>query len=154
MGDLAGVDVYTMPVKVAQSAKQELDGRWESRIDSEYEVTLAPGVDEEASGVSVLWDVPKSLKDFAQGLDSRVPETGDELVERAHQSNVGDLFPRMSSEEYSRIAADGKIPVHSNWKNRIEKHEVAVDSLLNLSGLASFTVDQGKLDDRIRGLIG
>ncbi len=152
--DLAGVDVYTMPVKVAESAKKTLPGRWESRVDREYEITLSPGIDEEASGVSVLWDVPKSLKDFARDLDSKVPKAGDELKDRAHQSGVGDLFPQMSTEEHSRIAADGKIPDHEIWKNRIEKREVAVDSLLNLAGLASFTGDQGKLDDRIRGLIG
>ena len=152
--DLAGVDVYTMPVKVAESAKKELPGRWESRVDREYEITLSPGVDEEASGLSALWDVPESLKGFARGLDSKVPKVGDELVERAHQSGVGDLFPQMSSEDHSRITADGKIPVHDSWKNRIEKREMAVDSLLNLAALASFTVDQGKLDDRIRSLTG
>ena len=151
--DLAGVDVYTMPVKVAQSARKELDGRWESRVDTDYEITLSPGVDDVASGLSSLWDVSQSLKSFVKSLESQVPKTGDELTERAHQSGVGDLFPHMSSEDNSRIAGDGKIPVHDNWKDRIEKQEVAVDSLLNLAGLASFTVDQGKLDDRIRGLI-
>lgn len=151
--DLAGVDVYTMPVKVAGSAKKELDGHWESRVDREYEIALSPGVDEQMAGISALWDVPESLKEFARGLDGSVPATGDELVERAHKSGVGDLFPEMSPEEHSRIAADGKIPVHESWKDRIEKRQVAVDSLLNLAGLASFTGDQGKLDDRIRGLI-
>jgi len=151
--DLAGVDVYTMPVKVAGSAKKELDGRWESRVDTEYEIALSPGVDEQKAGISALWDVPESLKEFARDLDGSDPATGDELVERAQKSGVGDLFPEMSPEDQSRIAADGKIPVHEAWKDRIEKREVSVDSLLNLAGLASFTGDQGKLDDRIRGLI-
>ena len=151
--DLAGVDVYTMPVKVAGSAKKELDGRWESRVDTEYEIALSPGVAEQKAGISTLWDVPESLKEFARDLDGSDPATGDELVERAQKSGVGDLFPEMSPEDQSRIAADGKIPVHEAWKDRIEKREVSVDSLLNLAGLASFTGDQGKLDDRIRGLI-
>jgi transaldolase len=151
--DLAGVDVYTMPVKVATAAKEELTGSWESCVDREYEVSFNPGIDEQSSGLSVLWDVSDSLIAFAEKLDSQPPATGDELVERAHGSGAGDLFPRMSPEDKRRIAADGKIPVHKNWKKRIEKGELAVDSLLNLAGLASFTVDQGKLDDRIRGLI-
>jgi transaldolase len=151
--DLAGVDVYTMPVKVAESAKKELDGTWESRTDRDYDVTFHAGVDEQASGLQKLWAVSEQIKKYARDLDSQPPQTGEELVERAHQAGVGDLFPRMSAEDAGLISSDGKIPVHDNWKDRIEKGELAVDSLLNLAGLASFTVDQGKLDDRIRGLI-
>jgi transaldolase len=151
--DLTGVDVYTMPLKVAQSAASDLDGTWTSRIDREYDITLSPGIDMEDEGLPVLWDVPQVLKDFARDLDGKVPQTGEELVERAHESGLGDIFPELSSEEESRIATDGKIPVRNNWKKRIEKHDVAVDSLLNLAGLASFAGDQGELDERIRGLI-
>jgi transaldolase len=151
--DLAGVDVYTMPVKVAESARKELDGSWESRVDHDYGVSLHAGVDEQVSGLNKLWAVSEQLQTFAWDLDSRPPKTGEELVERSHQGHVGDLFPRLSAADADLISSDGKIPVHGNWKDRIEKGELAVDSLLNLAGLASFTVDQGELDDRIRGLV-
>lgn len=151
--DLAGVDVFTMPVKVAESAKNELDGRWESRIDKEYTVALDRGARRARAGISVLWDVSDELKAFSRNLDGKVPSTGDELVERAHEAGLEDLFPETSSTDLERIASDGKIPVHAVWKERIEKNEVAVDSLLNLAGLASFAADQEKLDERIRGLI-
>ena len=38
--DLAGVDVFTIPVKVAEGAKKELDGAWESRTRADYSVDL------------------------------------------------------------------------------------------------------------------
>jgi len=60
----------------------------------------------------------------------------------------------MSSSDNERIAAEGKIPVLSSWRERIISGEMAPDTLLTLAGLASFTADQRQLDDRIRGIIG
>ena len=64
------------------------------------------------------------------------------------------MFPRLSESDQGAIAADGKIPKHSRWAQRIERGELAVDTLCAAAGLASFTADQGALDDRIRRLIG
>jgi transaldolase len=151
--DLAGVDVFTMPVKVAEGVREELDGTWESRIHTDYTVNLFVKEDMDRIGIAKLWEVSKAEKAFAESLAVSPPSTGDELVERAHQAGVGDIFPRMSAGDLDRIAEDGKIPVHDRWKDRLEKGETAVDALLNLAGLASFAADQADLDDRIRGLI-
>jgi transaldolase len=66
---------------------------------------------------------------------------------------LGEVFPEMSEQELATIAADGKIPKHERWADRIAAGELAVDTLLNLAGLASFTADQNALDKRIAGLI-
>ncbi len=63
------------------------------------------------------------------------------------------MFPSLSKEERSFIASDGKIPVYSRWEKRIKEGTIAPDTLLNLAGLASFTVDQKMLDDRIMSII-
>ena len=76
-----------------------------------------------------------------------------ELVDRAHDMGVGDLFPRWQAADLDRIAADGKIPVHAHWQARIESGELAIDTLLNAAGFFAFAKDQKALDDRIRGLI-
>jgi transaldolase len=60
----------------------------------------------------------------------------------------------MSDDELRRIASDGKIPDFSAWRERIRDGSVAVDALMNLAGLASFTADQRQLDERIAGLLG
>jgi len=72
----------------------------------------------------------------------------------AHDAGLADMFPVMSIKENERIAAEGKIPVLASWKERVLAGELALDTLLTLAGLASFTADQKQLDDRIRGLIG
>jgi transaldolase len=149
---LAGTDVYTIPPKVAAAGRKALPGLFESRLGKHYDVPL----NDEATGLGIekFWEVPKSVVDLGRSLNSKVPVTGEEIVRRAHEAGLGDMFPLMSMEDNKRIAAEGKIPVLASWKERIVQGELAPDTLLTLAGLASFTADQRQLDDRIRGIIG
>jgi len=52
-----------------------------------------------------------------------------------------------------RIARDGKLPNHGARAKRVESGETAVDTLLNLAGLASSTANPNSLDDRVRTLV-
>jgi transaldolase len=63
------------------------------------------------------------------------------------------MFPELSPADLDQIAKDGKIPKHEHWVERIRKGEIAVDTLLNLAGLASFTHDQAQLDQHIESII-
>ena len=63
------------------------------------------------------------------------------------------MFPKLSAEDLKFISDDGKIPNHERWAKRIENGELAIDTLLNLAGLASFTNDQKELDARIERII-
>ena len=63
------------------------------------------------------------------------------------------MFPSLSKEEKGFIASDGKIPVYSRWEQKIKEGKIAPDTLLTLAGLASFTEDQKKLDQRIQSII-
>jgi transaldolase len=83
-----------------------------------------------------------------------LPVTGAELVSRAHDSGCGEMFPVLSADEIKTLDSDGKIPVYSHWEKRIKEGSIAPDTLLTLAGLASFTADQGMLDNRIKGIIG
>jgi len=150
---LAGVDVFTMPTKVARDARETLQPDFESQVATSYEVELNPDVTESQVRIEKLWDVDDSVRAFAESLDENTPESGNELAARARDMGLGDMFPRLSSADLDQIAADGKIPKHERWQDRIEAGELAVDTLLNLAGLASFTQDQKALDERIAGLI-
>jgi transaldolase len=152
--DLAGVDVMTIPTATAAEARQKLDGKWTSRLRESYRVTFAKGVDERKSGLTALWDVTEKEEKLAASLVQEAPGSARELEERAHELGLGSLFPRLSQQDAAALASDGKIPHHERWAARIEKGELAVDSLLTLAGLASFTADQKALDDRIRRLMG
>jgi len=151
---LAGVNVFTIPIKVANEGKQILSGDFRSRLDEEYDVTLNPGIDAERIGFPKLWEVTENELELANNLDKNLPANGEELIERARERGCMDMFPVLTSSDYRVITNDGKIPVHSKWAERIELGELAIDTLLNLAGLASFASDQKQLDDRIGGIIG
>ena len=153
IADLAGVDVYTIPVAVAAEATEKLSGEWERNVDNDYTIHVNEGVSESDLRLQTLWEISESDNRLAENLTSYVPQTADELVEQAHDCAAGDLFPKLSNEELARIAGDGKMPKHTFWAERIKSGELAIDTLLNLAGLASFTSDQEALDDRIRKLI-
>lgn len=148
---LAGTDVYTIPPKVAAAGRKSLTGLFESRLTQRYDVPL----NDTAAGLAIekLWEVPKNLIDLGRRLGKDLPSSGSEIVRMAHEAGLGDMFPVMSLEDNKRITAEGKIPVLASWKERILSGVLAIDTLLTLAGLASFTSDQKQLDDRIRGLI-
>jgi transaldolase len=151
--DLAGVDVMTIPAATAAEARSGKAPVWESRRGAEYVVTFAPGVDPKQLRVSTLWDVSEEEKALASSVAARPPSSPEELVRRAHELGTRDLFPLVGEKDKDLIAADGKIPKHARWEKRIAKGELAIDTLLNMAGLASFTADQSALDGRIRRFI-
>lgn len=148
---LAGIDVFTMPPKVAAAGRKELSGNFTSRTHENYEVSIYP----EAANAHIekFWEVDDKILRLSEKLAAKVPVSGMELVHRAHDEGCEDMFPYLTKEEKGFIASDGKIPVHSRWQKKIEGNKIAPDTLLTLAGLASFTADQAALDQRIRGII-
>jgi len=136
---------------VAAAGRKSLGGLFESRLTQRYDVPLND--DAAGLGIEKFWEVPKSVVELGRQLGKEVPAYGEEIVAKAHEAGLGDMFPLMDPEEKARIAAEGKIPVLSSWKERILSGSLAPDTLLTLAGLASFTADQRQLDDRIRGIL-
>jgi len=153
---LAGVDVFTMPVKVVDQYIESPSQELQSQLQTDLPVRYRDGVGEKDCGADRLWEVPEAFLDCAQGLakenlDSWAPE---DLVLCLEEAGFGDLFPRWSEGDRETVATDGKIPVYTHWKERIAGEEIGLDALLNLSGLYSFKADQEALDARLRSLIG
>ncbi len=148
---LAGVDVFTIPPKVASAGHNSLKGSFTSRMYENYKI----GISAEAKDahLETFWTVDDNVLNLAERLTEKVPATGAELVEIARQEGCEDMFPYMTKTEKEILASDGKIPVYSRWENKIREGKIAPDTLLNLAGLASFTADQKALDERILGII-
>jgi transaldolase len=149
---LAGVDVFTMPVAVAKDAVAATDGdQTRSGLEKIHAMTI--GVDanaEKSLHLDKLWNVDASVVKFADRLCAENPEDPETIVRFAHEAGCGDIFPRLSRDDLNTLSADGKIPVHAKWADRVRAGEVALDSLLQVAALLSFTQDQQALDDRIR----
>jgi transaldolase len=148
---LAGTDVFTMPPKVAAAGHRELSGNFTSCTHENYEVNLYDSAS--GAGIENFWEVNNKVLNLAERLSAKLPASGSELIHIAHEEGCEDMFPFLTKEEKGFIASDGKIPVHSRWAKKISEGKIAPDTLLTLAGLASFTADQAKLDDRIRNII-
>jgi len=148
---LAGVDVFTMPPKVAAAGHKELRGKFSSRTHENYDVSIFD-IAKDAQ-IEKFWEVDNKVLKLAERLAGKIPATGPELIHIAHEEGCEDMFPSLTKEEKGFIISDGKIPVHSRWEKKISEGKIAPDTLLTLAGLASFTVDQDMLDQRIRSII-
>lgn len=148
---LAGVNVFTMPTKVAADGREKLSGDFVSKLAETYPVDLVQGA--EKYFPERLWEVTDKELELAKSLCNNCPKDGNELIDRVHYAGCGDMFPYLSDKDLQYISEDGKIPKHERWANRIESGELAIDTLLNLAGLASFTSDQSDLDGRIERII-
>jgi transaldolase len=148
---LAGVDVFTMPPKVAGMGRRELDGNFKSRLQEDYDHGLS--FDPHNEAMEKFWEVDPGLLALAYDLGNKLPESGQQLEDIMRNEGYEDMFPILSPEERQRISEDGKIPVRSAWLDKISTGKIAPDTLLNLAGLASFTTDQAELDNRIDSII-
>ena len=147
---LAGVDVFTMPTKVAKSFVESNPepGTLNADLERQLEPQFLPDVDKKS--VEVLWVVDDKVKQLAEELSRRgvTQLTGDDI--READSDIGSgLFHRFTSIEELDIREHGKIP---NWARWETEKNVPLDDLFTQSALQSFTVDQAALDDRLRFL--
>ena len=126
LSDLAGVDVFTMPTKVAADGKAKLDGNFSSKLDEIYPV----GIESENNCYypEKLWEVTDKELALAKSLGEDLPKDGNELINRVHEAGCGDMFPYLSDNDLKYISDDGKIPKHDRWALRVIAGELAIDS--------------------------
>ncbi len=146
---LAGTPVFTMPVKVAAAGRSTLKGNFAPMPAELPEIDAYPA----DLHLEKLWEVSEKELLLVRDLADELPCCGDSLQKMVDRDGCADMFPHLSPDDLQQIAADGKIPRHERWADRIRSGEIAVDTLLNLAGLASFAADQAQLDARIRQVI-
>ncbi|QSH42245.1 transaldolase family protein [Lentisphaerota bacterium ZTH] len=146
--ELAGVDVMTLPVKVAAEF-EKLSEKIEKHIENN------PDIDVSENFMKTLWNVPEGFKAAVKTLamenfDMLTPEL---LVERLAEAGFADLFPEWLPDEISTASVDGKIPDFNSWKKKLKNRTIGLDALMNLSALESFKSDQKALDNRIEMVV-
>lgn len=150
MVTLAGMDVLTIPPKVAQEylemdlSKQDVVPRnWRDlnvEIDSRRLV--------EVNSLSTLWDISKEFIAFVEDATKQAArmESGSDLVDLSRRHHVA-LFHDWQDEDKDNIRQNGKIPDISVWPG------VPVDDLMSVAALMAFSKDQSDLDSHIERLI-
>ncbi len=150
--DLAGLDVYTMPPKVAKAfLEQDLfEALEKGRLEGDHDVDFGPSADPLEDRLNVFWDIEPAFDSLCRDLASREELDAAGIRESLEASGRGDLFPRFEGSEEEELAAHGKIPSFERWREAVRKGRMSWDGLLTSAGLSSFAADQEALDKRIR----
>lgn len=146
--ELAGVDVHTMPTKVAQEAGTK---RLAVQDCSDHDPDVVVKVPH--TGVECLWVIGKAEKSLTDDLVASPPQSAQAVMDRCAKHGLGGLFPVFTDQEAADLAKGGKIPQHEKWSKRITAGTASVDGLMTAAALATFTADQAELDARIREYI-
>jgi transaldolase len=152
VGDLAGLDVMTMPPKVARGF---LDlGLSPDQITDRTSESYEPHVNGDAVktfGFETLWDVPQRLADCVDAVEARGLESfdADSLVGFFGDHGCGDVLVPWTDEQVAASREEGKIPKLANWREHLESRAIGLDALMNLAGLNAFTADQEAMDQRV-----
>ncbi len=152
---LAGVDVHTMPPKVAAEYLKNPAETITWQLQEDLKINLASGITLDDFNASSLWELPDTFKVCVeQLLKSDIDRLRPQDIQ-AHFADAGfaDFFPKWSTEDIRIVAADGKIPVYERWKDRLANGEIGLDALMNISAFYSFATDQESLDNRIKSLL-
>lgn len=148
---LAGVDVMTLPVAVADDfVSSEASGE-ELITLSDRQFPVALEGRQPAAAVNTLWEVRPSFRQVTVTmLDEPLEDyDADDLQAFFAERGLGGLFPQWSEDDVQIICEDGKIPSYLRWADRLHRGDVALDALMSISGLKQFAADQQALDDRI-----
>lgn len=155
--DLAGIDVMTIPPKVAGEFLSM--GIVPDEITNKTAMDYGPGlnkdVDPDAIRLATLWEIDDELIACVDALEKENLDsfTPDDLVDFFRDHNCGDVMVRWSDSQIATSTAEGKIPRLENWREALADKSIGLDSLMNLAGLNSFATDQKAMDDRIRQVL-
>jgi transaldolase len=155
--DLAGIDVMTMPPKVA---REFLDmglsiEQVEDRASHDYTPGVDPKLDLETIRLETLWRIDEELVNCVDKLEQENLDafTPDDLVNFFADHGCGDFMVKWTDSQMHTSAEEGKIPKLENWKDALEQKEIGLDSLMNLAGLNSFATDQRAMDGRVKEVL-
>jgi len=147
---LAGVDVFTMPPKVAEQYL-EMDvpqSEVRARESKDLHVELSDTGLAKVINMTTLWTIDEKVIAFAEAAVEQANELkdGKDLMRLADEHET-DMFRDWTPAERESIRAKGKIPDLSDWPG------APIDDLMSISALETFAKDQTALDDRIKGML-
>jgi transaldolase len=155
--DLAGIDVMTMPPKVAGqfrdlslAADQITD-----KTAADYKIGVNPEVDIDSIRLNTLWDIDDAFVSCVDALENENLDSfaSNDLVDFFNEHRCSDVMVRWSDSQIQTSTQEGKIPRFDNWRGALADKSIGLDSLMNLAGLRSFAVDQEAMDNRVREVL-
>ncbi len=154
---LAGIDVMTMPPKVAGQFK-DLKLSPDKLTDMsvlDYKPIFNSDANIKSIRMDTLWDVPDELVTCCEALEQKYLDefSSEDLAEFLSKNKCGDILPKWTDEQIKTSREEGKIPKLENWKDALADKKIGLDSLMNLAGLMSFTEDQAAMDKKVKEVL-
>lgn len=151
---LAGTDVYTMPIGVAEGfldSQPSVDDLKDCSSE-DYQPTWAEGIDPDAEGMNELWEIDADFRAACLELAGRDVNdlSAEAVLETLDAAGYSAVFPRLTDDERATLIAEGKAPKRATWQESLSNGRYGLDGLFTLAGLHAFAQDQAALDDRIR----
>lgn len=147
---LAGVDVFTIPPKVAEEfLGMDIDrDRLRRYRSQDLYVELNHSKPTEIEQIRQLWTVDAEFISFAQDAARQAGQmkSGEDMVSLSNEHKV-NLFGQWSEDDRRKIREKGKIPDLSQWPG------APLDDLMSTAAFEAFAKDQEDLDTRIARLI-
>ena len=155
--DLAGIDVMTMPPKVAEEFLSM--GLEPQKLACETGVNYKPGlyshVDPASLTLNTLWDVDEKLVKCVDALEKENLDAFSpaDLISFFRKHQCGDVIVNWNKAQIAASTREGKIPQLHHWEGALESKLIGLDSVMNLAGLNSFATDQKAMDQRIKDVL-
>jgi transaldolase len=155
--DLAGIDVMTIPPKIARGLL-EMDLSPDELADRSGD-DLTPGIDENVDQAKLrldsLWDIsPEFVSAVDELRETRLDMFTDVRLKGFFQRHaMPDVLAKWTDPQRDQARQDGKIPVLDHWRDELASGQVALDGLMNLAGWYHFDADQKAMDDRVSQLL-
>ncbi|MCH2100597.1 MAG: transaldolase family protein [Planctomycetes bacterium] len=151
---LAGTDVYTMPIAVAEgylASNPQIDSLAD-QTSKDYQPTWGEGIDPDSEGVNDLWEIDDRFRKTCLELAEVEAESlsADMVLRALDDAGFAAIFPRLEGEELATLVAEGKAPKRETWQSQLSRGKYGLDGLFTLAGLHAFAQDQAALDNRIR----
>lgn len=155
--DLTGMDVMTMPPKVADeflALNMPID-QVRDKTNKNYTAGLNKDISPDSFNMNTLWEIDDKLIACIEKLENEDIDrfTPDELVKFFRKYKCSDVLVPWSDIQILTSTKEGKIPKLENWQKLLADKTIGLDSLMNLAGLCSFTTDQQAMDSRVQEVL-
>lgn len=149
--DLAGIDVMTIPPKIAKESLKIGLNEIVEKTNCEYAEGINEKVDPESIRLDTLWNIEDDLVECVDKLEKENLDsfTSEDLSNFLKEHGCGDILVPWNDPQIETSYREGKIPNIENWKDLLESKQIGLDSLMNLAGLNSFKKDQKEMDEKV-----
>jgi transaldolase len=153
---LVGVDVFTLPPKVAGAFEAVAPEKLPSMREATLPVVYRDETEAALMRAPELYEIPDAFREATLRLAERETAalTPEALRDTYSDAGFPGFLPEWTDADYARAREQGKIPKLTAWADLLRRGDIGLDALMNLAGYGAFGSDQAAMDARIAEHMG